>query len=50
MLELFSLHDKVAVITGASRGLGRPMAKGLAAAFPGTSPMVRRGGTPLPQP
>ena len=32
MLELFSLRDKVAVITGASRGLGRPMAKGLAAA------------------
>jgi len=32
MLELFSLKDKVAVITGASRGLGRPMAKGLAAA------------------
>ncbi len=32
MLELFSLKDKVAIITGASRGLGRPMAKGLAAA------------------
>lgn len=32
MLELFSLKDKVAVITGASRGLGRPMALGLAAA------------------
>ncbi len=32
MLELFSLKDKVAVITGASRGLGKPMAKGLAAA------------------
>lgn len=32
MLELFSLTGKVAVITGASRGLGRPMAKGLAAA------------------
>lgn len=32
MLELFSLQDKVAVITGASRGLGKPMAKGLAAA------------------
>jgi len=32
MLELFSLHGKVALITGASRGLGRPMAKGLAAA------------------
>jgi gluconate 5-dehydrogenase len=30
MLELFSLEDKVAVITGASRGLGRVMAKGLA--------------------
>lgn len=32
MLELFSLRGKVAIITGASRGLGRPMAKGLAAA------------------
>lgn len=32
MLELFSLKEKVAVITGASRGLGKPMAKGLAAA------------------
>jgi gluconate 5-dehydrogenase len=32
MLELFSLEGKVALITGASRGLGRPMAKGLAAA------------------
>jgi gluconate 5-dehydrogenase len=32
MLEMFSLKQKVAVITGASRGLGRPMAKGLAAA------------------
>jgi gluconate 5-dehydrogenase len=32
MLELFSLKQKVAVITGASRGLGKPMAKGLAAA------------------
>jgi gluconate 5-dehydrogenase len=32
MLELFSLKQKVAVITGASRGLGRTMAKGLAAA------------------
>lgn len=32
MLELFSLKDKVAVISGASRGLGRPMALGLAAA------------------
>ncbi|WP_157961463.1 glucose 1-dehydrogenase [Microvirga flavescens] len=32
MLELFSLKGKVAVITGASRGLGKPMAKGLAAA------------------
>ena len=32
MLELFSLKQKVAVMTGASRGLGKPMAKGLAAA------------------
>lgn len=32
MFNLFSLKDKVAVITGASRGLGKPMAKGLAAA------------------
>lgn len=32
MLELFSLKEKVAVITGASRGLGKTMAKGLAAA------------------
>lgn len=32
MLELFSLKEKVAVITGASRGLGKPMALGLAAA------------------
>ncbi|AKH98854.1 dehydrogenase of unknown specificity, short-chain alcohol dehydrogenase like [Hoeflea sp. IMCC20628] len=32
MLEMFSLKGKVAVITGASRGLGRTMAKGLAAA------------------
>jgi gluconate 5-dehydrogenase len=32
MLELFSLKGKVAVITGASRGLGKPMALGLAAA------------------
>lgn len=32
MLELFSLKGKVALVTGASRGLGRPMAKGLAAA------------------
>jgi gluconate 5-dehydrogenase len=32
MLELFSLKGKVAVITGANRGLGKPMAKGLAAA------------------
>ena len=32
MFELFSLKGKVAVITGASRGLGKPMAQGLAAA------------------
>ena len=32
MLELFWLKQKVAVITGASRGLGRTMAKGLAGA------------------
>jgi len=32
MLELFSLNGKVAVVTGASRGLGKPIAKGLAAA------------------
>ncbi len=32
MLELFSLKQKVAVVTGASRGLGKPMAMGLAAA------------------
>lgn len=32
MLELFSLRQKVAVVTGASRGLGKPMAMGLAAA------------------
>ncbi len=32
MLELFSLKGKVALITGASRGLGETMAKGLAAA------------------
>lgn len=30
MLELFSLKDRVALLTGASRGLGRPMAEGLA--------------------
>ncbi len=32
MLELFSLKGKVALLTGASRGLGKPMAKGLAMA------------------
>lgn len=32
MLDLFSLDGKVAIVTGASRGLGKPMAKGLAAA------------------
>jgi gluconate 5-dehydrogenase len=32
MLELFSLKGKVAIITGASRGLGRSMAIGLAGA------------------
>lgn len=32
MLEMFSLRGKVAVVTGASRGLGRLVAKGMAAA------------------
>lgn len=31
-LEMFSLHNKVALVTGASRGLGQAMALGLAAA------------------
>ena len=46
MLELFSLNDKVAIITGASRGLGRPMAKGLAAAGAHTV-LVARDATKL---
>lgn len=32
MLELFSLKGKVALVTGASRGLGKPVAIGMAAA------------------
>lgn len=32
MLHLFSLEGKVALVTGASRGLGKPVAKGMAAA------------------
>lgn len=32
MLDLFSLKEKVALVTGASRGLGKPIAMGLAAA------------------
>ena len=32
MLEMFSLGGKVAIVTGASRGLGKPVAKGMAAA------------------
>lgn len=32
MLEMFSLKGKVAVVTGASRGLGKPVAKGMAGA------------------
>lgn len=32
MLQMFSLEGKVALVTGASRGLGKPVAKGMAAA------------------
>jgi gluconate 5-dehydrogenase len=32
MLDMFSLAGKVALVTGASRGLGKPVAKGMAAA------------------
>jgi 2-deoxy-D-gluconate 3-dehydrogenase len=46
MLDIFSLKDRVAVITGANRGLGQAMAVGLAQA--GASVAVV-GRTPAPQ-